>query len=300
MIMPQIHKIVLTAILTLAFVLAANGSPYPFSCDMASAGTDSTRHPVIFFSGNFPSDLKVTCTVYDVKSGRGRTVKVHNPRQGFIVPESLPEDAPLKSFIRVVVHKPEGYNVFVQTEEASKGWQQGRLELRLRNEDRVYLEIKPLFTFDFFYLDVSSLKQRDKAITEIDLIIENIIKEGDSFCLYVSNADREMVARKPETYQKTLRAAGSLNPDPPIASQEDLKILGLYEWPLAIERYDLLRFHFYIPELTYKLHAKKLIVNLLKQIDNRRWEVFINTDHKAEPIYPASNNYHYKNILKNK
>jgi hypothetical protein len=259
---------------------------------------DTSAFPVLYFKGDFPRDLKISYEVIDFETGNHTNEVSENLHDGLVIRKKLPHYALPDEYIKVILKKPAGFDITLPGTKPSQTWKQKELEVNLVNGSRIYLNIQKITTYDFFYLDVSSLKERDKAIQDIYRKIGDITDNGNRYGLFISNAAEELTAMKGDEYISALKAAGILKPDPPNGKTDREKILKTFDWDKILKSNKSFCFHFYIPESTYRLSIGKLLPALLEAIENRRWDVNIYTDFDPDPIEPESNNYEYMNILK--
>jgi hypothetical protein len=196
-----------------------------------------------------------------------------------------------------VIIKPKGYNIYSPFETGDK-WKENEYSVSIRDKSPVRLLIQKIPSFDFFYLDVSTLKKRNIAISDITGKLESITNTGDSYYLYVSDYEQPLDAREGLDYIEILGVAGNMNPDVPSPAVDVPNILKALDWQEIIKANKEIRMHFYLSRITYELHSKQLIVDFLNRIASRRWDVYVYSDADMKPIIPANNNYHYTNLLK--
>jgi hypothetical protein len=281
--------------------------PAPFFNDTAVNNNEPVLPPIlpdssvitmVHFVGTYPDSLKLSYEIYNISGKKTMQIADSPVKEGIIVRGNLPAYPLFNEFIKVVIIKPKGYNIYSSSESSEINWKESEYYIKIRDKSPVQLQIQKIPSFDFFYLDVSTLKKRNIAISDIAGKLENISKSGDSYYLYVSDYERPLEAKDSEAYNDILREASNMNSDPPTPNIDIANISKALDWPTILKANKEIRIHFYLPKSTYELCSKTLIVDFLYKIANRRWEVYIYSDAELKPIVPANNNYHYINMLK--
>jgi len=252
----------------------------------------------VTFNGIYPNSLTVPYEIYDVTGRKIFQANQVQARSGIKVYGNLPAKPLMTEYVRLVILKPKGYNIFKASDTGEYNWKENEYSLKIMDTSAISLTIEKIQTFDFFYLDISNLKKRNLAISDVDGKIGAILEGGDSYCIYVSNYEQPLTAKQGSDFSDVLRIASSMNADMPNPNIDKPNILKIVNWPEIIRVNKEIKFHFYISRSTYEIYSKQLIVDLLYKIGNKRWEVFIYSDAALEPIFPANNTYHYINLLK--
>lgn len=273
-------------------------NPLDFSLDIENVQQiNAEEYAHINLIGDFPDSLDINYDIVNLVTGKKEVNKSTIASNGIKVSEELKLpllDLGYNEYVKVTINKPKNYNITLPGELKETNWRKRSYEFPIRNAGNFDLQLSKIPNFYFYYLDVSSLKNRRTVITEIYNQIKQSTEDGDNFFLFVSNGKSPLTASDKEGYYNILSRAGSMMADPPEPKWDVDWMLNNIDWMNILEINKEITIHYYLPVNTYKLYREVLISDLLSSIENRRWNVFITTDGKAKEMGKSSNTYQYK------
>lgn len=254
----------------------------------------------IKFIGDFPDSLTINYDIVNKVTGKKEVNKNTIATKGVSIGNELKLpllDLGYNEYVKVTILKPDDYNITLPDEPKETNWRERSIEFPIRKAGSFELRLSKIPNFDFYYLDVSSLKNRRVVISEIYNDIKQKTQDGNNFFLFISNGKSPLIASDKDSYYSILSRAGSMMTDPPEPKWEEDWMLKNIEWLNILKINKKITIHYYLPVNIYKLYREELISDLLSSIEySRRWNVFITTDGRVKAMGKSPNKYYYKKI----